>query len=167
MIGETAPAEPTEGLEGENEDHGMVGLRLPSLAEIASMLDEVGIDYIPLLDQDSLYVTAFAFNFWIRVNEQSGAVFLSTNWDLDADANELELLRQVNRLNAGFPLVQFAWDEDYNRLNGHAWLSARGGIERAVLIRTAIRFASIFKEALDMTCSAGFAGHANNMTTIN
>lgn len=167
MTEETGQAEPTEVFETENENHVPIGLRLPSLAEIASMLDEAGIDYIPLLDEDRLYVTAFAFNFWIRIHEQSGAVFLTTNWDLNADANELELLRHINRLNDRFPLVQFAWDEEGHRLTGHAWLSARGGIARAVLIRTAIRFASIFKEALDMTCSGGFAGDENSMATIN
>ena len=167
MTDETAKPDDTELSEAATENFVPTGLHLPTLDEIAVMLDEAGIDYIPLLDEERLYVTAFAFNIWIRIHSQSGAVFLTTNWDLKSDASELEILRHVNRLNAGFPLVQFAWDEENNRLNGHAWLSARGGIARAVLVRTAIRFADIFKEALDMTCSAGFAGDENDLATIN
>ena len=90
-----------------------------------------------------------------RFLTRNAGIILNTNWNLCAEADELEVLRTVNQLNYGFPLVQFAWDEESNHLNGHAWLSARGGLSRAVLIRTAIRFADIFKEALDLTHSAG------------
>jgi len=40
-------------------------------------------------------------------------------------------------------------------------------LSRAVLIRTAIRFADIFKEAHDMTGTAGFLDDEGNSATIN
>lgn len=129
--------------------------KIPTLNEIAMIFDESGVDYTPLPDEELLYVTAFVFNFWIRVHSRSGGVFLTTHWDLCSESDELEVLRTVNQLNTRFPLVQFAWDEEVSRLHGHAWLSARGGLSRAVLIRTAIHFADIFKEALDVAKCAG------------
>ena len=138
-----------------NEKCLPIGQQIPTIEEIAVMLDEAGIDYTPLPDEERLYVTAFSFNLWIRVHAKSAGIILNTNWDLCAEADELEVLRTVNHPNYGFPLVQFAWDEESNHLNGHTWISARGGLSRAVLIRTAIRFADIFKEALDLTHSAG------------
>jgi hypothetical protein len=144
-------------LETANENRATMGLAIPTLNEISIMLDEAGIDYIPLPDENRLYITAFVFNIWVRVHSPSGGVFLTTHWDLCDEADELEVLRTVNKLNADFPLVQFAWDEEISRLNGHAWLSARGGPSRAILVRTAICFAEIFKEALDVIHSAGWA----------
>ena len=155
MTNATAMSGDSDTLETTNEKCLPMGLRIPTIEEIAVMLDEAGIDYIPLPDEERLYVTAFSFNLWIRVHAKSAGIILNTNWNLCAEADEREVLRTVNQLNYGFPLVQFAWDEESNHLNGHAWLSARGGLSRAVLIRTAIRFADIFKEALDLTHSAG------------
>jgi hypothetical protein len=142
-------------VETASENRTTMGLAIPTLNEISIMLDEAGIDYIQLPDEDRLYITAFVFNMWIRVHSPSSGVFLTTHWDLCDEADELEVLRTVNQLNTDFPLVQFAWDEEISRLHGHAWLSARGGPSRAVLVRTAICFAEIFKEALDMIHSAG------------
>jgi hypothetical protein len=141
--------------ETANEKCLPTGQRIPKIEEIAVMLDEAGIDFIALPDGKRLYVTAFSFNIWIRMHEHSGGIILNTNWELCAEADDLEVLRTVNQLNSTFLLVQFTWDEEINLLNGHAWISARGGLSRAVLIRTAIRFADIFKEALDVTQSAG------------
>ena len=155
MTNATAMSGDSDTLETAIEKYLPMGLQIPTIELIAVMLDEAGIDYIPLPDEERLYVTAFSFNLWIRVHANSAGIILNTNWNLCAEADELEVLRTVNHLNYGFPLVQFAWDEESNHLNGHAWLSARGGLSRAVLIRTAIRFADIFKEALDLTHSAG------------
>jgi hypothetical protein len=157
----------TKVLECANQNCGSTALPISILHEIADMLDEAGIDYIPLSDEGRLYVTAFAFNIWIRVHSESGGVLLYTNWDLDAAAGELEILRHVNYLNFKFLLVQFAWDEERDRLHGHAWLSTRNGLSRATLVRTAMRFADIFKEAVDMTCSEGFTEEKCRLATIN
>jgi hypothetical protein len=153
--------------ESANQNCVSMGLQIPMLHEIAVMLDEAGIDYIPLPDEKRLYVTALAFNIWIRVHSESGGVSLYTNWHVDDAGDELEILRHVNQLNLGFPLVQFAWDDERDCLHGHAWLSARSGLSRAALVRTAIRFADIFKEALDMTCTAGFIEEECLLATIN
>jgi hypothetical protein len=155
MTNATAMSGDSDGLETKNQNCVPMGPRIPTIEEIAGMLDEAGIDYTPLPDEERLYVTAFSFNIWIRVHAKSAGVILNTNWDLCAEADELEVLQTVNQLNCTFTQVQFAWDDENNRLNGHAWISARGGLSRAVLIRTAMRFADIFKEALDLTHSAG------------
>jgi len=170
MINMTDTAETAvdnDSLETTNQNCVPMEHRIPTLREMALMLDEAGIDYIPLPEEDRLYVTALALNIWIRVHPKSGGVLLYTNWDLDPVDDELGILRHVNQLNIGFALVQFAWDEEHGRLHGHAWLSAKGGLSRATLVRTAIRFADIFKEALEMTRSAGFALDEGDLATIN
>jgi hypothetical protein len=157
----------TGNLEAGGQNCASPGARMLTLHEIAEMLDEAGIDYRLLEDEDSLYVTSFAFNLWIRVHDKSGGIAIYTNWKVACDNDEFRFLRHVNQLNFGFPLVQFSWDEDDRLLIGHTWLSGRGSLPRAVLIRTAIRFADIFKEALDMTGTAGFIDDESNMATIN
>lgn len=154
-------------LETERQHCGSPGAQMLTLLEIAVMLDEAGIDYRLLEDEDCLYVTSFAFNLWIRIHDKTGGIIVYTNWHVSCDDDEVGFLRHVNQLNLGFPLVQFSWNEDDRLLLGHTWLSGRGGLSRAVLIRTAIRFADIFKEALDMTGTAGFLDDEGNSATIN
>jgi hypothetical protein len=112
MTDEMVMGADTDILETEGQNCVSPGARMLTLHEIAEMLDEAGIDYRLLEDEDCLYVTSFAFNLWIRVHDKTGGVIIYTNWHVACDDDEVGFLRHVNQLNLGFPLVQFSWDED-------------------------------------------------------
>ena len=119
-----------------------------SLPTIASLLDHAGIDYIPN-DDDSLYVTGFKFNFWVRLDHDSQYLIYWTYADVNLDAGDVPLLRFVNDCNDDLVLVQFSYDDETHRFKGTYIISFKDGLVPPQITRLGSLFAGVFNEAVD------------------
>ena len=125
-----------------------------SVGAICEILDSSGIGY--KLDEDSaIYVAGMIFNFWVWYDEHNSSIVFSTYCDLSPEIEKDAALRFVNGLNYNSLLVQLSYYEARNRLGGHCWISCKAGVTGADLIRTSLRFAATFAQAVDAVKESG------------
>jgi len=91
-----------------------------------------------------IYVTDLKFNFWIRTNDKTRYLTLSTYSSIVETEDELETLRFVNELNDAWSLMQFSASRQHERLYAFYMLSYKGGLLRAQFRRALVHFSNIF-----------------------
>lgn len=98
-------------------------------------------------NQGALYVTEFAFPFWISLDDDDKHLRFHTYIDAAGNGDEIEFLRFVNRLNERYIFIQFHIDLRLGRLCGTYMLPARPGISSTQLLILTRLFPAIFAEA--------------------
>jgi hypothetical protein len=121
------------------------------IATMASILRKNCIDYVlkeTRADRSStIYVTEFAFPYWIRLDNDGKFICLNTYIETSHRISDAEYLELANRLNEEFMLIQFYFDRDLKRLSGVYMVPARSGITEAQFLVLARLFPAIFAEA--------------------
>lgn len=121
------------------------------IATMAAALRKNCIDYV-LKDacaerSSSLYVTEFAFPYWIRLSSDEKFVCFNTYIETSDQVSDEEYLGLANRLNEEFMLIQFYFEQGLRRLSGVYMVPARSGITKAQFLVLARVFPAIFAEA--------------------
>jgi hypothetical protein len=123
----------------------------PDIAIMAAALRKNCIDYVLkgiCTDQDSsLYVTEFAFPYWIRIISDEKFISLNTYIETSDRVSDNEYLELANRLNDEFLLIQFYFDRDLRRLSGVYMVPAHSGVTEPQFLVLARLFPGIFAEA--------------------
>ncbi|NCP15265.1 MAG: hypothetical protein GW858_14080 [Sphingomonadales bacterium] len=123
----------------------------PNIATMAAALRKNCIEYVlkgVCSDQSSsLYVTEFAFPYWIRLSSDEKFISLNTYIETSDGVSDDEYLELANRLNDEFLLIQFHFDRDLRRLSGVYMVPARSGVTEPQFLVLARLFPGIFAEA--------------------
>ncbi|KPF64270.1 YbjN domain-containing protein [Porphyrobacter sp. AAP60] len=114
---------------------------------LSAILADAAIDHEVRGDND-IYVTALAFNFWIRLDVERPILIFSTYWDFTDEPSELEQLLCINTLNSDLLMLQFFVGDQSNRLYGHYALPIHDGLDQRQFLRIARMFAEIFRSSI-------------------
>lgn len=115
--------------------------------EISALLEETVIDHV-VQNDEAIYVTGLAFNFWIKIEAERSLIILSTYWEFREEVTEVEKLRCINALNSDFLMIQFFIGEPDSRLYGHYPMLACPDLERRQFLRATRMFADIFRSTV-------------------
>lgn len=121
-------------------------------ATITDILNDAAIDHH---DNGGLYVTEYPFNFWINFDSKRKLVTFYSYWNVDPDAEELDILRFVNKSNLNKILLQFSYNADLGRFYGHYSAEIHAGLIPQNLLKLCHKFSSILDEVVDDGIEAG------------
>lgn len=123
----------------------------PDIATMAAALRKNCIDYVlkgARTDQgSSLYVTEFAFPYWIRLSSDEKFLSFNTYIETSDRVSDDEYVELANRLNDEFLLIQFHFDRDLRRLSGVYMVPAHSGVTEPQFLVLVRLFPGIFAEA--------------------
>ena len=119
-----------------------------SFETLESILKDSAIDY-ERSDNDNIYITTFAFNFWISIDTNRNFIRFYSYWPIAENSSVEKILELVNTYNESLILVQFSLAEDCQRIDGQYIMTYRDGLIRTQLLRMTRLFSEVFHRAVE------------------
>lgn len=109
---------------------------------ITTILSNGAIDHTL---NNGIYVTGYAFNFWVDVDQKRKLLVLYTYWETKPDRDELEILRFVNQANTHKIMLQFSYNEELGRFYAYYAHPYNVGLIPPHVLKLTHKFAAIFE----------------------
>ena len=119
---------------------------------IVTILDNAAIEHS---DHAGCYVTGYPFNFWIEVHKERSLLTLWSYWNVLPEAEEIEILRFVNSMNASKIMLQFSYSEKTGRFYAFYAQPYHAGLVPQHLLKLCQNFSAVLNQTVDEGIEAG------------